>query len=59
MIHTVKTFSIDNKAEVDVFLEFPSFLHDPTNFQFDLWFLCLFEAQLVYLEVLSSRTAET
>ena len=31
MIHTVKTFSIDNKAEVDVFLEFPSFLHDPTN----------------------------
>ena len=31
MIHTVKTFSIDNKAEVDVFLEFPSFLHDPKN----------------------------
>ena len=31
MIHTVKGFGIVNKAEVDVFLEFPSFLYDPTN----------------------------
>ena len=31
MIHTVKIFTIDNKTEVDVFLEFPSFLYDPTN----------------------------
>ena len=31
MFHTVKGFSIVNKAEVDVFLEFPSFLYDPTN----------------------------
>ena len=29
MIHTVKGFGIVNKAEVDVFLEFPKFLHDP------------------------------
>ena len=29
MIHTVKGFSIINK--VDVFLEFPCFLYDPTN----------------------------
>ena len=26
-----KGFSIVNEAEVDVFLKFPCFLHDPTN----------------------------
>ena len=31
VIHTVTGFSIVNKAEVDVFLEFPCFLHDTTN----------------------------
>ena len=31
VIHTVKGFSIVNEAKVDVFLEFPCFLHDPTN----------------------------
>ena len=31
VIHTVTGFSIVNKAEVDVFLEFPCFLHDPMN----------------------------
>ena len=30
MIHIVKGFGIVNKAEVDVFLEFPCFLYDPT-----------------------------
>ena len=30
VIHTVKGFSIVNGAEVDVFMEFPSFLYDPT-----------------------------
>ena len=29
--HTVKEFSIVNEAEVDVFLEFPCFLYDPTD----------------------------
>ena len=29
MIHTVKGFSIVNKAEVDGFLEFPCFSNDP------------------------------
>ena len=29
--HTVKGFSTVNKTEVDVFLEFPCFLYDPTN----------------------------
>ena len=31
VIHTVKVFSVVNEAEVDVFLEFPCFLYDPTN----------------------------
>ena len=31
MIHIVKGFSIVKEAEVDVFLERPCFLHDPTN----------------------------
>ena len=31
MIHTVRGFSIVNEAEVDVFLEFPCFLYDPTD----------------------------
>ena len=31
MIHTVNGFSTVNKTEVDVFLEFPCFLYDPTN----------------------------
>ena len=29
--HKVKDFSIVNKAEVDVFLEFSSFLYDPMD----------------------------
>ena len=31
MIHTVKSFSIVNEAEVEVFLVFPYGLHDPIN----------------------------
>ena len=31
VIHTVKGFSIVNKAEVDVFLEFSCFFDDPTD----------------------------
>ena len=31
MIHAVKRFSVVNEAEVDVFLEFTYFLHDPVN----------------------------
>ena len=31
MIHTIKSFSIVNEAEVDVFLELPCFLYDPMN----------------------------
>jgi len=31
VIHTVKSFSIVNEAEVDVFLEFPCFFCDPVD----------------------------
>ena len=31
MLSTVKHFSVVNEAEVDVFLEFSSFLYDPAN----------------------------
>ena len=31
VIHTVKSFGIVNKAEVDVFLELSCFFHDPTD----------------------------
>ena len=29
--HTIKGFSVVNEAKVDVFLELPCLLHDPTN----------------------------
>ena len=31
VIHTIKGFSIVNKAEIDVFLEFPCFFYDPMD----------------------------
>ena len=31
VIHTLKGFSIDNEAEVDVFMEFPCFFYDPMD----------------------------
>ena len=31
VIHTVKGFSVVNRAEVDVFLEFPCFFYDPAD----------------------------
>ena len=31
MIHTIKGFSVGDETEIDVFLEFPSFLYDPVN----------------------------
>ena len=31
MVHTVKSFGIVNKAEIDVFLELSCFFHDPVD----------------------------
>ena len=42
VIHTVKSFGIVNKAEIDVLLELLIFQWSSTCWQFDLWFLCLF-----------------
>ena len=42
---------IVNEAEVDVFLELTCFFFDLADWQFDLWFLCLFSSQLEHLEV--------
>ena len=42
MLSTVKHFSVVNEAEVDVFLEFSSFLYDPANVGDLIWFLFLF-----------------
>ena len=59
VIHTVKGLSIVNKAEIDVFLELSCFFQWSSGcWQFDLWFLCLFENQLEHLEVHGSRIAE-
>ena len=37
MIHTVKSFSVVNKTEVDVSLDPPYFLHDTVNVGNSLW----------------------
>ena len=47
VIHTVKGFSIVNKAEIDVFLELSCFFDEPADVgSFDLVFLCLYKASL-------------
>ena len=59
VIYTVKSFSVVNEAEVDVFLEFSSFCYDPTD-------VCNLisgssassKSSLYYLEILSSHTVE-
>ena len=46
-----KGFSIVSEAEVDVFFGTPLlFLWSNRCWQFDLWFLCLFQSQLVHLK---------
>ena len=59
MIQTVKGFRVVNETEVDVFLEFPCFLHDPTNAgNFTSGSFAFSKPCFVHLEVLSSRTVE-
>ena len=58
VIRTLTGFSVVNEAEVDVFLD-PLLSPRSSEFwQFDLWFLCLFETRLVHLEILGSHIAE-
>ena len=59
VIHTVKGFGIVNKAELDFFFSGLILLFQWSYgfWEFDLWFLCLFQIQLQCLEVLGSYTA--
>jgi len=59
MIYTVKGFDIVNKAEVDVFLEFSSFLYDPTDIGNLISGSSAFsKSSLNFLEVHSSHSVE-
>ena len=60
MIHTVKGVSIVNEAEVDVFLEFPCFLHDPMYAGNLISGSSVFSklSLFLHLEVFRSHTAE-
>ena len=57
VIHTVKSFSMVNEAEVDVFLKCPCFLYDPTNVG-NLISGSSVSSKLAHLEVLGSCTVE-
>ena len=51
LIYTVKSFSIANEAELDIFGILLAFTWSNRCWQFDLWFLCLFifwKNQLLY-----------
>ena len=59
MIHKDKGFSIVSGTEVDVFLEFPCFLHDPVNAGILISDSSAFSKPSLYIwEVLFSCTAE-
>ena len=59
MIHTVKTFSIVNEAEVDVFLEFSCFSYDPTDAGNLTTGSSVFSKSSLYMLVLGSSIVET
>ena len=56
--HTVKGFSIVNKAEVNVLLEFFCFFYDPVDVGNLISSSSAFLNQFAYLKVLCSRTVE-
>ena len=58
MIHTVKSFGIVNKAEVDVFMELSCFFHDPMDVGNLISGSSAFSIQLEHLEVHGSHTVE-
>ena len=58
MIHAIKGFSVVNEAEVDVFLKLSCFLYDPTDVDNLVAGSSVFSKSSLYLEVLSSCTAE-
>ena len=58
VVRTVKGLGIVNEAEVDVFLEFPCFLCDPTIVGNLISSSSTFSKPSLYLEVVSSGTAK-
>ena len=58
VIHTVKGFSIVNKAEVDIFLEFSCFFYDPVDVGNLISGSFVFSNQPEHLEVLGSCSVE-
>ena len=59
VIHTVIGFGVVNKAEVDMSSgTLLLFLWTKRCWQFDLWFLCLFEIQLEHLKVHGSHAVK-
>ena len=58
VIHTVKGFSIVNKAEIDVFLEFSCFFYDPVDAGNLISGSFVFSNQPKHLEVLGSCSVE-
>ena len=59
VIHKVKGFTIVNEAEVDAFLKFLGFFHDPTNVgNLISGSSASSKSSLYYLEILSSHTVE-
>ena len=49
VIHIVKSFSLVSEADVDVFLELPCFLNDPTHFSNLLSGFSVFSEPSLYL----------
>ena len=58
LIHTVKSFGIVNKAEIDVFLELSCFFDDPVDVGNLISGSSAFSKSSLNLEVHSSRTAK-
>ena len=58
MIHTVRSISIVSEAEVDVFLEFSCFFHDPADVGNLISGSSAFSKTSLNMEVHSSRIAE-
>ena len=58
VIHTVKGFGIVNQAEIDVFLEFSCFFHDPADVGNLISGSSAFSKTSLNMEVHSSRIAE-
>ena len=58
VVHTVKGLGIVNEAEVDVFLEFPCFLCDPTIVGNLISSSSTFSKPSLYLEVVSLCSAK-